>query len=166
MTDIRPIDGHPAYLAGADGTIYSEARGTRHALRPGTQHLSRGYERKIVCLGRGNIRKVATLVCATFHGERPTPDHEVAHLNGNSLDNRAANLAWKTHAENEADKIVHGRTNRGTRQWQAKLTEQQVREIRSLAAAGVAQQAIRQRFGVSQPTVSEIVSRKKWAWLP
>lgn len=48
------------------------------------------------------------LVCETFHGLKPSPRHEVRHLNGNAIDNRAENLAWGTHAENMQDMLRHG----------------------------------------------------------
>jgi hypothetical protein len=159
----HPIPDHPNYSASADGRIWSVARGSLRELRQGVATVGR-YRRAQVTLGRGNHRKVATLICLTFHGPRPE-GHEAAHLNGNSLDNRASNLAWKTRVENELDKIEHGRSNRGSRQWKAKLTDQDVQEIRRLAAGGTRQAEIAARFKISQPTVSEIASRKKWAWL-
>lgn len=48
---------------------------------------------------------VHTLICSTFNGPKPKEingDRNVdcMHLNGDSLDNRACNLAWGTHKEN------------------------------------------------------------------
>lgn len=132
-------------------------------MKPVTVSVGR-YLRQEVSLGTGDRRKVATIVCETFHGPRPS-GYEVSHLNGDSLDNRAENVAWKTRAENERDKVAHGTSNRGARQHQAKLTDEDVREIRRMAAAGCLQVQMMERFKISQPTVSEIVNRRKWAWL-
>lgn len=123
------------------------------------------YQREVVGLGRGRLWKVATIVCEAFHGPRP-PGCEVAHLNGDSLDNRAENLAWKTRAENEADKVAHGTSNRGERQGSSKLTRADVVEIRRMAAEGRPQAEMVLRFGIAQSAVSNIVNRKAWAWLP
>lgn len=51
------------------------------------------------------------LVCTAFHGPRPE-GKEVAHEDGDPLNNRADNLSWKTHAENQLDIRRHG-TGRG-----------------------------------------------------
>src|SRR5260221_14355915 len=45
-------------------------------------------------LGVGNPRKVHILVCNAFHGPKPSPDHEVAHGDGDSMNNRSGNLRW------------------------------------------------------------------------
>lgn len=90
----------------------------------------------------------------------------MTHCNGNSIDNRASNLAWKTHSENEADKIAHGTSNRGQNNWTSKLTEDDVREIRRLWATGnYYQRDLAVHFCITQPSVSAIVTRKKWSWL-
>jgi len=39
------------------------------------------------------------LVCLFYHGEPPTPNHEPCHLNGDKMNNKADNLAWKTHGQ-------------------------------------------------------------------
>ncbi len=55
------------------------------------------------------------------------------------------------------------RVIRGERHVNAKLTEDDVREIRRLYAAGIAkQQGLAERFGVSQVKVSQILLRKSW----
>lgn len=109
--------------------------------------------------------KVARLVTLAFHGESPTPVHEVAHLNGDSLDNRPGNLAWKTKEENEADKIGHGTTNRGSRQGASKLTDDDIRAIRAAFRSGERQKDIGARYGVSQGHISMICNRRQWTWL-
>lgn len=61
------------------------------------------HHREVVTLSRPRrgARKVATLVCGAFQGPRPD-GHEVTHLNGDALDNRAENLVWRTPAEKMA----------------------------------------------------------------
>jgi hypothetical protein len=85
-------------------------------------------------------------------------------LNGDPLDNRAENLAWKTPADNQADRIRHGTSNRGTQHGQAKLTDQDVREIRRLART-MRQVDIAAQFKINQTTVSSIINQKTWGWL-
>ena len=60
-----------------------------------------------ISLGRGKKRYVHRIVCIAFHGA-PKDNLEVAHLDGNSANNRAENLTWATHSENEQHKIAHG----------------------------------------------------------
>ncbi len=50
----------------------------------------------------------------------------------------------------------------GERQGNSKLKNAEVISIRALAAEGRNQYEIAALFGISQPTVSEIVARKKW----
>jgi transposase len=51
---------------------------------------------------------------------------------------------------------------RGEHHWNAKLTQQQVNEIRALRAKGVEQKELAQRFNVSQSTISNIVNYGSW----
>ena len=52
-------------------------------------------------------RYVHEWVASAFHGPRP-PEAEVRHLDGDSLNNCADNLAWGSRAENMADAVAHG----------------------------------------------------------
>ena len=66
----------------------------------------------------------------------------------------------KHHSRTNPEKIARGETH-----GHAKLTEEQVREIRSLyiKRGGITQQALGDIFGVNQAVISEIVSRKLWS---
>lgn len=47
-------------------------------------------------------------ICLKFHGNPPTPSHEVAHGCGNRLCINPRHLRWALHVENEMDKLRHG----------------------------------------------------------
>lgn len=68
------------------------------------------YLRITLAAGAGKIKtpSVHTLVCTAFHGPKPSPEHEVRHLNGVHDDNRAENLAWGTRSHNMRDALRHG----------------------------------------------------------
>jgi hypothetical protein len=58
---------------------------------------------------------VHQMVAITFHGPRPSSSHQASHADGNKLNNHRDNIRWITRAENERDKIAHGKSNRGDR---------------------------------------------------
>lgn len=88
------------------------------------------------------------------------PDGCVAsHLDGDPGNNRVANLVWESPSKNERRKRVHGTATVGVKNGMAKLTDDDVAEIRREAGV-VAQRATAVRFGISQSHVSGIQSRK------
>ena len=106
----RAISGHPGYEASDQGRVRSIDRMTAdgrclrgRVLKPWT---ARGYH--CVGLGKSAKRGVHRLVALAFIGPPPSPKHEAAHADGNPLNNRASNISWSTHAENEQDKRRHG----------------------------------------------------------
>lgn len=109
---------------------------------------------------------VSHLVCERAHGPAPTPDHQAAHScgKGNQGCVTKGHLSWKTRKENEADKLIHGTHNRGERHNMAKLTNEEVRVIRSLEGL-MPQREIAGRFNVTRQMVYRIHHRKAWAWL-
>lgn len=76
-----------------------------------------------------------------------------------------------TRSDNNADRHAKGRSKggrtgpgrpaSGERQHNAKLTEQDVRAIRS--AGGVTQKTLAARYGVQQTTISGVIRRQTWA---
>lgn len=121
-----------------------------------------GYGR-VYC--EGKVRLAHRLVCELVSGPPPTPGHEAAHLCGcghlGCVNPR--HLAWKTALENAADTRRHGTLARGERHGMARLTEADVRSIRS--NSGIAHQDICEKYGVSKKHIDGIRSKKSWAWL-
>jgi hypothetical protein len=102
------------------------------------------------------MKLVHVLVLEAFCG--PCPEGmEAAHWNGVRSDCRLWNLRWATRAENQADKVRHGKT---------KLTPEKVMEIRESLALGFPQRIIAKDFGISGCAVSHIHTRKVWGHIP
>lgn len=83
---------------------------------------------------------------------------------------RPEHLFLGTHADNTRDMMAKGRDlfgqppgAKGEAQWKAKLTEKAVRDIRRRAAAGSRQADLAREYGVSTPTICDVVKRKSWA---
>lgn len=114
----------------------------------------------------GQLRDVHLWACEDRHGPKPSPRHNVAHACGRGRGGcvNPAHLRWATRVENEADKIEHGTSNRGKNNGQAKLTEAEVREIRSLEGQMLLRE-IGALFSIERSTVCGIIKRRSWAWL-
>jgi hypothetical protein len=111
--------------------------------------------------GDQDTKLLHVLVLEAFRGRRPAGQGG-RHLNGDPTNCRAGNLAWGTQAENVADAIRHGTHQRGEEHVNAKLTEEQVRQVPLLVAQGWRQRQIAARFGVSFQLISQIQQGKSW----
>ena len=114
-------------------------------------------------VSEGGRRKIVSrIVCGHRHGPPPLPRMDAAHSCGNGAGGCVAkrHLSWKTRTQNNADKLTHDTHTRGERSWNAKLTEDDIRRIRSMTGS---QQSIAAVFGVSQTNISQIVRRVRWA---
>lgn len=108
---------------------------------------------------------VHRLVAEAFIGAAPSAQHQVAHIDGSRVNNHWTNLRWSTRVENEADKISHGRTNRGERFGRVRLTEAQALETKRCLMRGVHPSQLAHRFGVAVTTIKSIKQGRSWAWL-
>lgn len=97
-----------------------------------------------------------------FLPTRPTPEHEVRHLDGDPGNNSPKNLAWGTRLENAADKVRHGRSTSGERNPKARITASIAVAIRSLVAGGLSQEKAGTMHGITQTQVSRIVRGEHW----
>ena len=168
MIEWRGIPGYAGYEASSDGRV-RRIRECLNGWRPRelTGYIAlTGYRTLGLMIdGRKMTVHVHRLVTIAFHGPPPTPAHEVAHSDGDPLNNRIDNLRWATRAENAADRRRHGRDSFGAVHGMSKLTDDHVRHIFRLACAGVGQRDIADRFGVHQATVHRIYAGKGWKHL-
>ena len=110
--------------------------------------------------GKVKSFRVHRLVAETFI-PNPCNKPQINHKNGIKDDNRVENLEWCTRSENIYHAYREGLTcAKGEGNGQAKLTNEQVLEIRAMK--GVLQKDIGEMFGINGSTVSEIRSRKLW----
>ncbi len=157
---MRRIPGYSAYFADEHGSIFSARQSNElHQLAYGPS--GRGYKVFLVPDGanKGHTAQVHDLVCAAWHGERPSGDHRVLHADGNRRNNARDNLSWAEpgsvpRAGGGAAGEAHGR---------AKLTDADVLEILAYGAARERPADIARHKQVHPTTVSGILSRRLWS---
>jgi len=166
----RVIPGYPRYAIDKNGTILSicsrngkgKDRSWDKATRVRLQKDKAGYHIVSLCRdGQQLTTKVHHVVLLTFVGARPD-GMECRHLDGNRVNNHVLNLAWGTPTENSNDRALHGTMPKGEKCFNAKLTEDDVIEIRKRAANGETKKDINKDFPVDRSTISRIVNRLKW----
>lgn len=161
----RTVPGYPAYEVSVDGLVRRcqgfRCRRAHRVLVPFVR--PNGYAQVILYRdGRRQRFGVHQLVALAFLGPKPSLQHQVAHLDGQRLNNHVSNLAWLLPIENDAHKDLHGTRLRGSQIHSAKLVEAQVVLIRQALAVGIRQCALAQTYGVSDSTVSLIARGKTW----
>ncbi|WP_429115234.1 hypothetical protein [Ensifer sp. KUDG1] len=113
----------------------------------------------------GEYHNVPRLALEKSEGPPPSPGMVAAHkpvvCHNRACINRR-HLRWATHAQNSADTITDGTRLLGEKTNSARLTAEQVLEIRKddRPAADVAE-----AYGVSRRNIAAIRERKSWGWL-
>lgn len=149
------------YKAGSDGFIYSLHNWRGISLRRMTGFESKyGYLRVHLKVDKNKNKRVPVhvLICSSFHGIKPSDNHEVRHLDGNRKNNLPSNLAWGTKSENANDRSVHG-LKLGRHGNNQKLTEADVKLIRGSSESSA---SLASRYGVTDVTIRNIRKRKTW----
>lgn len=131
------------------------------------QSKSRGY--LVVGLSIESQNKVKSVhrLVGIHHVPNPENKPEINHKKGIKIDNRATELEWMTHAENSQHAVDSGLTKneKGAKGGRAKLSEQQVVEIKRLIKVGMKQKTIASMFGVLPTNISAINKKIIWKWL-
>lgn len=154
---------------GTDGSVWRIAtlnkKGDLIAISPRRTEVRHngGYLHVDLSVNKHKYRAMAhRLVWAHFNGPIP-PGMEINHKDGDKTNNHPSNLELVTPQENTRHSIDVLKTTRapGIKNANAKLTNDQVREIRSLAATH-SQSALGRQFGVHQGVIWRIINYKAW----
>lgn len=146
----REVDGFPGYEVSSLGRARSWRRSASSPRLLSWIPNSTGYVQVSVSAdGRERKQLIHVLVATAFHG--PCPEGtEAAHDDGDKQNNRAGNIAWKTHVENCADRVRHGTQRTGFDHHSAKYTRHIVPFVSWLRDAhGVRVIDIAEWFGVT-----------------
>lgn len=163
------VPGFEGYEVSNMGNVRSyRFRGGNGGLRETSKPLRKwaddlGYQH--VTLMRANKRipsRVHQIVLFAFVGPKPEGYHG-AHLNGKPWDNRLSNLAWVTPKENAAHRKLHGTQPMGEESYMAKLTNDEVLNIKSRLLAGEHYRDIANDYSVGWHTVRCILTGKSWS---
>ncbi len=103
---------------------------------------------------------VHSLVLAAFVGPRPD-GMQVCHNDGVKTNNKPSNLRYDTASGNYHDRKYHGTENDGRRNGRAKLTENDIRNIRSLRGS-VSGLELSRRYGVVNSVIYAIQNHQLW----
>lgn len=169
----RDIAGFSGYRVGCDGSVWSRWTYNGHqARRLGTewrpmkpQPDGDGYlALSLYRDGRPHRRKVHLLALEAFVGARPD-GMEGCHNDGVLTNCSSSNLRWDTPSANQRDRVAHGTDSRGTRNGNARLSEESVRAIRAALAAGATKKSLAVAHGVAASTIRAIANGRIWGWV-
>lgn len=112
---------------------------------------------------QNNQRKIAIhrAVWEMFEGTIP-PDKMINHKDGNKSNNDINNLELVTNRENIDHYTKNLLTYRGEKVNTAKLTENNVRDIRKKKDNGYSTARLMRDYKVSRTTINRIISRTNW----
>lgn len=80
------------------------------------------------------------------------------------MNNSVDNLEWVTYSQNNQHAYNNGLKERGSEFYNAKLTEEAVREIKHNGKNGTYQE-IADKYGVTKATIRDVLTGKTWAYI-
>lgn len=168
----RSIAGFPRYQVSNLGRVRSFRRGDLFKvviLKPSKANKQKRALVTLFCDKKPAYRLISRLVCEAFNGPPPSPYHQAAHDDGDTQNDSASNLFWRTALENAADRDRHGRTKRGQDHYAAKLNAEKVLAIRSNYETAKSQGKVygavvmlAETNGVTLGCIEDIIYGRKW----
>lgn len=166
----RVIPGFPDYEASSLGNIRRATPGRRK--KPGSVLAQTAGRYLYVGLfprdGGKVIIQSHILIATAFHGPRPFEGAQVAHFDGDPLNNRAENLRWATGKENMADRARHGRQASflgETNPLCAHADDLALRVIETHRTERLSYGKLAERFGISKSQAFRICTGKSRSYL-
>ena len=128
-----------------------------------------GYS--MVCLSDSSLKQrlclVHRLVLQTFVGPCPAGMQACHSPDRDRKNNQLENLRWATVADNAHDRELHGTVLTGSKNPASKLTEEDVRKIRSMYKKNeFGFKRIAKLFNVGHGHIMRIITGQRWEHLP
>jgi len=153
---------------GSDGSAWSRWEASRRIPRGKWRRLVPSYDQDgypVLHPHQGLCIRLGRAIAMAFLGDRPS-HIQACHNNSNPDDNRLSNIRWDTALGNFHDRIANETDTAGSKNGRAKITETDIATIFELRSQGMLQREIGERVGLSQCSVSAILSGERWAHVP
>lgn len=158
---MKPYPKNKKYLVSPFGSVWSPRTRKFMKVHPdncGYLHISFYKD------GKKTTRLLHRVVLETYRG--PCPERmEALHNDGDKENNHILNLRWGTKEENMRDVRNYYLANGGQKSAAAKLTAQNVQEIRRLCNRNIPHRDIAKQFDIDKSSISRINSRKIYRWV-
>lgn len=109
--------------------------------------------------GSGKVAMAHRFMCEAVHGPAPSDGHQAAHACGNRRCVNPHHLSWKTRAENQVERRLHGTQN--TWGHRGKLRPQQADQIRKLKGVETSIETAA-KYGITESNVRLIQDGVTW----
>lgn len=171
MVQFKDYPDNTRYVVYSDGRIFSKPKERNYAVNGLFLKFTvsrKGYA-KVKLYPERKTLSVHRMVAITFL-DNPNNYEQINHKDGNKLNNNVDNLEWCSNDQNREHAILtklltNDMRPRGSDHKRAKITEQDVRDIRDRCIKGHpvhGAAAIGRQYGLDTSTVCDIVNRIKW----
>lgn len=160
LPEFLPIINFSDYLIYKNGKVFSTKQ--NKFLKP---YITRaGYE-IVTLMNKGKKRKgsIHRLVAETFLKKSHSEQNIVNHLDSNRRNNDVSNLKWVTSSENNLHSYRMGKNipQRGELHPRARLSHQDIVDIREFLKMGISYREIANKYNVSMSCIGQINRREK-----
>ena len=170
MSEVRAITGYNGnYFVSDDGVVFSRPRRGSKGGALLQQLNSNGYLCVDLRLGKKKKKELVHRLVALAFLENPENKLCVNHKDGNKKNNSVENLEWCSHSDNMKHAIVTGLNVvpvlTGEKHPRNKLSEEEVRQIRTLHNNGATCSIIAKKFCITKRQVYNIIKNKHWKFI-